>query len=202
MIVPFDKRHVCDVIPIHRDAFAGYMNTRLGDGYVRAFLEWFIDNPACSVALVAEHEGRTAGYVVGCLQQSERTMVRAISPMAARGLVRRPWLVLQGDVRNKVKERLRLLARRGGEGVQPPPLTEPVMGLIGIGVASCARGHKLGSGLMDAFEAACVARGMGSMFLSVYPDNRAARALYEGHGWQTPPGDPFGGRALYYAKTL
>jgi ribosomal protein S18 acetylase RimI-like enzyme len=203
-IEPFSHVDVDELVPIHRDAFQGYMNARLGTGYTAAFLRWFPRHPRDTIRLVARDEAskEALGYVVGVTREEEAILVKSLVPYAIAGLLCRPSLVLDREIRTKVIGRLAAMAGRESPEAATLVLPPPTMGLIAIGVASAARGREVGSQLMGAFEAEARKMRMSSVFLSVYSENTAARRLYERCGWSIPPGDHFGGRAYYYAKVL
>jgi ribosomal protein S18 acetylase RimI-like enzyme len=193
------------VVPLHRDAFAGYLNVRFGDRYIERFFEWYVGHPDCAVALVAHLDGdaRPAGYVVGVATDREADLVWALVPAAALGLAQRPWLVLDRAVQDKLRSRLgQQLARlRGAPPPRQPQPAPPCLGLIGIGVASWARGRGVARALMQAFEDRARGLAAASMLLSVKAENTAARALYASEGWAVPE-DGDVGAYVYYAKTL
>ncbi|MDN5924160.1 MAG: GNAT family N-acetyltransferase [Xanthomonadales bacterium] len=66
--------------------------------------------------------------------------------------------------------------------------------LYSLAVAAAARGRGVGSALLDANEDAARHRDCRCLRLEVRIDNRAARALYERHGYVV-----FGQRPSYYA---
>jgi ribosomal protein S18 acetylase RimI-like enzyme len=56
--------------------------------------------------------------------------------------------------------------------------------------------------LMQAFEERSWAAGARSMHLSVYPENKAARRLYEKAGWMPLLDTITPSDAVYYYKTI
>ena len=129
-------------------------------------------------------------------------MGRDLFWVGARGIMVRPWLIVNGQFRHAIKQRLRLILGQPELQREEPELPTPTMSLVGIGVAASARGQKIGLSLMQAFEARTHEARMRSLRLSVYPHNIPARRLYEKCGWQ-----PFEGRrgteeAMYYFKLL
>lgn len=183
-IVPLTAEMVTEVVKLHFDAFAGYMNTRIGTGYVKAFMNWFRQAER-SIALAAtDTKGKVLGYVIGAPSGYSRSMNRDLFWVAAAGIIMRPWLLFSDQFRQTIMARLRLILGYSPAQQIEPELPEPVTYLVGIGVSPSARGKNIGRSLVEAFEARARELGMRSLQLSVYTDNTVARRLYESCGWQ------------------
>ena len=175
---------VSEVVPVHLEAFAGYMNSRLGVKYVRSFISWFC-RAERSIALVAVDEtGKVAGYVLGAPVGYDRKLNRDLLWVAAAGLLGHPWLLLRRQIRRAILRRLKVLVGDVHNIASRPKLPEPTMSLVGIGVASSAQGTGIGFHLVRAFEHRAQQLGMRSVLLSVYASNATARRLYARCGWQ------------------
>lgn len=84
----------------------------------------------------------------------------------------------------------------GGEGARAvgmasgvPDESPDAVELISMWVSPAVRGHGVGDRLIGEIVAWAVERGARTLRLSVMPDNRAALALYERHGF-TETGEP------------
>lgn len=197
-----ESRDLPWVIAVHREAFRGYMNTRLGDRYLRHFFEYFIAEPA-AIALVSEGaDGRIGGYVVGAPLGYSRALDRRILLPALTGLLTSPGLLLDARVRSTAFGRLRGLLRRPPPAPPAPVLPAPCMSLVGIGVSEAVRSRGHGRALLQAFEPRARSLGAKSMRLSVYEENRKARDAYERAGWQPFEGPVLPGYAMYYSQVL
>ncbi|HKI85669.1 MAG TPA: GNAT family N-acetyltransferase [Thermoanaerobaculia bacterium] len=201
-VSPLGDDLLAGVASIHLEAFNGYMNARLGSGYARAFLRWFMNDPQALALVARQGNGVLAGYVVGALEPYGKRLTRSILPAAAIALAARPWLLLDRRMVRTILGRLHLLPAGRTEQREKPVLESPVASLVGIGVAPSARRVGAGSALVAAFEDEARELGARSLRLSVYEDNLAALALYERCGWRVAdlPRPP--GAALYYYKTL
>lgn len=202
-IIPLEATLVRDAIRVHREAFHGYMNTLLGDTYLRAFFKWFQQSKRRIAVVAQEEAGNTLGYVVGAPLDEKDELNRTLLRPAAGGLMVRPWLIFNGRIVKTAMQRLKTLW--GGKPPQRPDepnLSIPVMSLVGIGVSAEARGRGIGIALMAAFEQRAIELTMSSLRLSVYSSNASARRLYERCGWTagTVPLDP--AVAMYYWKSL
>lgn len=201
-IMPLPRELIPAVARLQQQAFAGYLNARLGLRYQRAFIRWFYEAED-AIALVAMSEsGDLLGYVVGAPIGYGARLNRAIFWPAVISILLRPWLFLDGYFRHMVAGRVRILTGRGQPATAgTPALPAPTYSLVGIGVVPKARGRGIGAQLVDAFEVAATAQAVCSVRLSIYPHNTAARRLYEKQGWQAQP-DPAPGAAMYYYKIL
>ena len=183
IIAPMSEEMVPQVCLLHLEAFAGYMNTRIGTTYLTAFITWFC-NAEQGIALVAtDRNGKLMGYAIGAPLGYEKFMNRDLVVIAARGMIRQPWLFLNPQIRRRVMTRLRVLLGFSLPGPQPE-LPEPTMSLVAIGVSPVERGRKVGLRLLQAFEARAYQLQMKSLRLSVYVDNVIAQRLYKRCGWQ------------------
>jgi len=190
------------LLPIHLEAFAGYMNVRLGRPYLEAFFRWFVDAPD-SVALAAERGGGLLGYVLGAPDGYGSRLSRRLLVPGALGVITHPALLLDGRVRRAVGARaLSLVGRKAGAAEGADQCPRPFMSLVAIGVAGSARGSGAAAALIAEFERRSSARGMRGMRLSVYPGNVAARRFYEKAGWTADREPERPDQAVYYFKAL
>jgi len=199
VVEPMTEALLADVVRIHFDAFADYMNTKLGTRYVQAFLSWFATQQD-TVALAATRDGITVGYVVGAPLGYQRRLNRALLLEACLGMMIRPWLLLQPRVIAVCWRKFLMMT--GLQENESPELSLPVptMNLVGIGVSTEARGSGVSHSLMTAFEAVSRSHGMKSLCLTVYRSSTPARRLYEKHGWVSHEGGSMD--SLYYFKTF
>lgn len=199
VVEPMTEEILPEIVPLHMDAFADYMNTKLGVRYVQAFLSWFVRQPD-SVALAATREGGAVGFVVGAPFGYQRRLNRDLVFDGLWGMAKRPQLLFQRRVLVACWRKFLLMT--GLQENESPELNlpGPTMNLVGIGVCTRAQGGGVGHRLMTAFEAASRSRGMNSMCLTVYRTSAPARRLYEKHGWtchESPSED-----SLYYYKAI
>jgi GNAT superfamily N-acetyltransferase len=191
------------VADIHCQAFHGYVNVLLGRGYIRAFLRWFMVHPGCIALSASMADGTPLGYVVGGCVGYSGALSRDLAMTVFLGYCRAPLLIFDRRFRRTLWRRVQsLMGRKAVVSVPVPRLAEPVMSLVAIGVAGAATGKGVGRALMNAFEEESRRLGVGSMRLSVYPGNAAARRVYENAGWTAHelPDDP--NDAMYYSKSL
>lgn len=201
-VLPMTAEMIPQVVAMHLAAFRGSMSAQLGPLYVRPLIKWFVDAPD-SIALVASLDGRTPhGYVMGApLGYTRRTNWLLLVPAILAGLTH-PWLAFDRRIRKTAATRLRMLAGHKFPTQPCPELPAPTMSLVGIGVAPQAQRRNVGRLLVNAFEAAALELGMRSLRLSVFPENNAARSLYEKCGWQPFREPSEGGVTMFYSKVL
>lgn len=193
------ETHLTSVVSIHEDAFRGYLNTKLGKSYIYTFYKWFVDAEN-SIALVAiDDEQIACGYVVGAPLGYEKEINRRLLRPALLGLLSNFRLLIDSHFLKVVFTRLNPYRSRSSN---IPDLPYPVISLVGIGVSTSARGKKIGEILMRTFEENAVSVGMKAMRLSVYPDNNAARRLYEKMDWLLYDQGTDRHKAIYYYKLI
>ena len=198
-IVPIAPQLVPALTRLHGESFAGSERTALGPRYVAAFIDWFRRQPE-AIGLAACVGAAPCGFVVGCPPQLLPSLYRVLLPLAAAGLLLRPWTLVARPVREMASARLaQVLCRTRDAGAQLS-LTSPTMLLETICVADPWRRRGVGQALVRRFAAEAGARGIRSLLLTVLPDNTAARQLYERCGWSATGRGA--GRRLYYSRAL
>jgi len=178
-----NENHVSAVTRVHKDAFSGYMNVRLGAYYLRSFLLWFVERPF-GVALIAEMNHEILGYVIGAPVGYNKILIRDLWLIAGCSIAIRPYLLMERRLRRNLSQRLRAIFGRRGSVPDDvaPQLPEPTMALVGIATSNDCRGQGVGTALINAFEEEALQRGMAAYRLSVYRSNMRARRFYESKG--------------------
>jgi GNAT superfamily N-acetyltransferase len=172
---------------LHCEALQGSRTALMGEAYVEAFLGWFAKGTHDALAFAAvERFGRLIGYVVGAPSGYAVNLSRALVWPAARAVLGRPWLLLAPPFRRGMAARLRLpMSRRPPTGAAGGGMPQTsLMSLVAMAVAPDVRRRGTGRALVRAFEKAAADRGAGGLRLWTQRDNTAARAFYEGCGWQ------------------
>lgn len=200
-VQPITEKHIPSLVKVHREAFAGYMNTKLGDGYIKAFLRWF-SNAENGIAFMAVDEEENAiGYVVGApYKQWDVKAKKELFIPVAIGVAFRPWLIFNPQVLKKIFNRLGF--DRNKRLLSEPELHEPAMALVGIGVADIAKGSNCAFSLIGAFESEAYELKMNSMILEVYKNNKRARCFYEKCGWKPFIEPPLDYDPMFYTKLI
>lgn len=186
---------------MHREAFAGYTNTKLGDGYIKTFLRWFCNADTGIALMVIDEKENALGYVVGVSYiQWDVLEKKGLFLSVALGVALRPWLIFNPKVLKKILSRLGFVRNKN---VMPEPeLPQPTMALYGIGVVETAKGSNCAFSLIEAFEQKAVELKMNSMILGVYKNNKRARRFYEKCGWQPFIEPPNENDPMFYTKLI
>ena len=189
------------VVRIHVPAFNGYLNTRIGDAYLKKMFTWFVGYKDAVALCAMDESGAVVGYVIGAIvfpRSYAAALQRHVMTTAVVGILTHWRVILHPHLRQAVLRRLGIARgpRRSG-----PTLSEPAISLVGIGVTPTSSGQGIGKQLIKEFEILAKGRGFRSMCLSVYAKNVVARRLYEGMGWQPGPEPKNALTAMYYTKT-
>jgi len=193
---------VAQVVEMHLQAFDGYMSARLGPIYINALIRWFRNNKQAISLVALDNSGQPAGYVIGAPVGYTVAMNRDLLRHAVLATLSRPWLLFDRRIRHTALGRLKLLAGKQAPKGDIPVLIEPTMSLVGIGVSPGAQGTGIGRQLVEAFETHARELGARSLRLSVYPNNPAARGLYEKCGWKAFHEPPAPDTSMFYFHTM
>ncbi len=90
-----------------------------GPSVVKRAYRWFIDSPD-TFAIVAEDDGRFAGFCTACARPYTRPMLLNILPSILQALLRRPQIFLAPKLLNRVKELLLRGNRKQSLPSEPP----------------------------------------------------------------------------------
>jgi ribosomal protein S18 acetylase RimI-like enzyme len=193
---------ITEVGKIHCEAFADYMNTRLGTAYVAAFLRWFLKQEQAIALVALDSKRKVLGYALGAPLEYGRQMNRDLLRVAAVSVSMRPWLLLNRGFWKIVVARLKSFFMLASARKSRFNFPEPAMSLIAIGVARSARGKKIGLCLLRAFEDKARTLGIRSLQLTVYSNNIIARQLYETNHWTPLQREPGENRVIEYVRIL
>ena len=203
-ICEMTKEMLEEVSRVHLQTFKGAMNTRLGTWYIRKFLEGFVRDGE-GIALVAilktENKERIIGYAIGIPPHKGKSLDRALFWVASWSACMRPWLFFDPLIRAAVKTRITSLLG-STVNIASLNLVDPVMSLVGLAVLPKFQDRKIGGDLLCAFEKYARKFKTSSLKLSVYPDNMAARRVYERNGWLPWEPSIMPGKAMFYYKLL
>lgn len=196
-VVPLEPPHLGFTARLHLDALRSGLFPRLGPRFLRSYHRTFIDSPH-GVALLAEHAGRPAGFLLGTVDNTEhyRWVLRHRGlRLAAVGLLAalaRPRVLLD-IVRTRAHRYVRgawLLARARSGRVRPtaPAATTggaPRAVLAHVAVSSDLRGRGGGAKLERRFvEEVQRAAPEASMHVVAPCDDGGATGFYQRQGWE------------------
>ncbi len=189
-----EHNHLHDIALCHIACFPTSLSSKLGVGYVKKTLEWFLQNPDRFLYHVQDHNG-VAGYCGGFVPQyygdgSSSGMLQYAFNEALVGIALHPWLLFHAEVRQQYRF-LWLNIRRKFTGKNIPldnTITKPAkpshVGLVVIGVHPNFRGSGVAKLLADEFECKAKAFNKHEMILSVKTDNQRAINAYKKFGWK------------------
>lgn len=188
---PADPADLRATARLHRRALPGGFFARLGERFVRRYHATFAGSPE-AVLLVAEQEGRTAGFLAGTLanRRHYREVVRrwwpALTWAGALALLRRPRVTAE-FLRTRLGRYRRALLRAGRGGRTAGATAEPdgpVAVLTHVAVAPDARGDGVGQRLVQAFVERARRAGAAEIRLVTAAGGAAAR-FYRRLGWRS-----------------
>lgn len=184
-IVPITEGNVLDdIVELHLDAFAGYVNTLLGRGYIKTFIKWFIRNKGTIAIAAIDDQQEVVGYALSAPTGYSTKLNRDLFWGTTVRILTRPWLIFDSRFRIVLVQRMKNLIGLRQNASQVVELPGPSMSLVAIGVASAHRRSKIGQHLMRALEDEARDFQMRSLVLSVYESATAARRFYEQCGWR------------------
>jgi ribosomal protein S18 acetylase RimI-like enzyme len=163
---------VAPLIAVHEAAFPGFFLTRMGPGFLRQLYGGFVEE-AGGICLIAERQGKVAGFVAG-----------TTSPrLFFSRLLRRRWAAfmlasLPPLARHPLLVGRRLLGALTYRGERPDHLDGGAL-LSSIAVTPSFSGSGVGATLVESFANLARERGARSIYLLTDRDsNEATRAFY------------------------
>jgi ribosomal protein S18 acetylase RimI-like enzyme len=201
-ITTMSREMIPEVRKIHYEAFAGYMNTRLGASYIEAFLAWFLTAEGAIALVALDREKKVLGYVFGAPIDYGPGMNRDLIRVAAASVLMRPWLFFSGTFWTIIAGRLKSYFGLSPTRESRFQFPEPAMSLIAIGVAPSTRGKKVGLCLLRAFEDKAREMRIRSLQLTVYSNNVVARKLYETNNWTRLQGENGENSVIEYVRVI
>ncbi len=170
------------VVAVHTAAFPKFFLTSLGPAFLRRYYRTVLEfDGGC--LMVAELEGRVAGFVAGFAEPRRfygvfRSRPLSFAAAVAVGLLRRPWLF--GHILGRTRS---VFHRSQGRHPQKAPVAE--CELSSLAVDPFARRRGIGQQLVAAFVAAARERGLDVVRLKTDArDNDPANAFYAGLGFR------------------
>lgn len=163
---------ISETIAVHKAAFPGFFLTMLGNQFLYELYRGFWQDPA-SIWLVANHNSRVIGFVVGTTEPAG---------FFKRLLIRR-WhaFILAGAAvffRHSLQIARRFLAALVYRGEKPQGMDKAAL-LSSIGVSPQYAGRGVGMALVENFCQEAFSRGANHVYLLTdYADNDAANRFY------------------------
>lgn len=185
VVRPLELRDTHWSAALHETALPTGLFPSLGRRFLAEYHRSFLIGTE-GVALVAEVDGRPAGFVVGAFDERAhyRQVVHGRGPrlalIAGGALVRRPATLLR-FLRTRARRYLRGLRRLVARRPTASGGGEAVAALLHIAVEPTMRNQGLGFELVRAFEAAAQAHGVDEAVVKTSD----AASFYEVLGWQT-----------------
>lgn len=168
---------------VYVEAFRSTSSGRLGRGYARAFLRWFMSEPD-AIALVGLQGDSVVAFAVGAPLGYQRRLNRDLAGAVAAAILARPRLWFDRGIAHAVWGRVRALFGSSVAAAQPRVPT-PTMCFVGAGLADRARGAGLGRLLYLSFQEETARRGDArSLRGIVHRDNQASHRILRRLGWQ------------------
>ena len=164
---------LAQIVNMHEHCFPGFLMTMLGSAFLRAYYKTCL-NFSGTVALIAQEEGKTLGFLVGYLAPSRfYTLLSSrwclLAWTATRSVLRSPDLLTR--VFGNFRRMNRLAKRNAGQelGVE----------LASVAVLPAASGRGLGKALISAFAQRARTCGAHHMYLTTdAQNNEKVNAFY------------------------
>lgn len=176
------------ITTMHLKAFRNHVNVKLGNRYIKSFLNWFIDNPK-TIHLVAKDENNEIfGYVVGAPWGYQKKINKDLLFTGLSSILLHPWIIFDKRIINSLATRFKVVSGIS-KHIQDTQieLKGSIVSLVGIAVVEVAKGKGVASCLIKNFEIKAKELGYDVMRLSVYNNNLSAQKFYAKEGWEIIP---------------
>lgn len=163
---------------------------------------WFYNNPDTINHVIENEKGEVLGYVVGAQWGYQKELNKYLLKPGLWALITHPWVVFNKRILETIWLRYKTLTGKNKHiGDTALKYTMPMVSLVGIAVATKARGLNVGNQLIQRFEQSARELNIATMRLSVYRSNYRARAFYKKNGWLEEP-SPKKNRVMGYYKVI
>jgi ribosomal protein S18 acetylase RimI-like enzyme len=166
---------LAQIVTTHEHCFPGFLMTMLGSAFLRAYYETCL-NSRGTVALIAQEEGKTLGFIVGYL-----------APSRFYALLRSRWWLLAWTATRGMLQSPELLTRVLGNFRRMSTSAKGTAGeelgveLASVGVLPAASGKGLGKALILAFAERARTIGADHIYLTTDAENNEkVNAFYGG----------------------
>ncbi len=179
--------HACindldEIVALHMSSFSrrDHIGLLFGISFVRTMYRWFLSSDNCYV-LAARLNGRLAGYISVSDTPYDRPVMRHCLGAAALGLLRRPWIVFNQALLQRLLSSFRGSRQDFGRNVEnyaQVGFTAVSNECRGLGVATRLRGAAVDESKR---------RGSRYLFTGMRESNIASRKPYEKLGFSELP---------------
>lgn len=190
-VVELQKDHLRALATAHVACFPGFFLANLGEQFLEAYYENYLESGYGFGAVALDQEGSVAAFAVGVthLDGQDSALLRRHFGKVARAIASQ-WFV-NASLRRQVYERVGRLTRVFRRTVTrdlPPAARSkevtPYVVLTSLGVHPGKRGSGVADEVMRKFEELSLARGYGAMRAATSQDNHRAIAFYQKTGWE------------------
>lgn len=187
-----DVRDLPVIAEIHMLAFPQAALTALGREAVRRYYEWQLEGPHDLHATLALVNGTTAGFsFAGHFRGHLIGFLRRNRLYLFLNTLRRPWLLANPLFLDRLRYGLNTFRRKLGQRVPRDVSRDPTeprrFGILSVAVHPAFQGCGVGHALMHDAEQEARRLGVGTMSLTVHPENAQAVRFYEHQGWYQVP---------------
>ncbi len=172
-----------EVTDLHLASFSpdDHIPVMFGPRYVKAMYRWQIRSPE-AYTLVAEEDGKIVGLLGMCDKPYTRPMFMACFGEFILSLLKKPTLLLQG----KLWQRLFRDSKLSGKGkmiARNPGIAQMTIGAVD----KDHRGSGIFPALVDATKSFSKARGSRAIRAGIYKTNMSSRRVFIKGGWIETP---------------
>lgn len=184
----FQSSDLEDVVTLHEKCFKPDENfsLRMGREFLRLTYQFFL-NDEKSFGLVAFHEGKLVGFVVGRLDYFLRDLGRYRMSAGLWTFLKRPWVLFDKQL---LRRSLKLIPNYlFNTGLNNTPSSSPfrtdgkISTLASLGIAPTITKLRISDRLLDAAEEYCGHMGRTYLRAGVFPTNIEARFMHRRRGY-------------------
>ena len=167
-----------NLIQIHINSFQGYLNTSLGENYVRSMLKWFIKLDS-ALLLVCYNSEQIIGYAMGAPDGYSVNLQKALLPKMIWGILTHPKFFAHPKFFGQLKIRIRNMFKMKSQLSDEIQLEKQIFRkndtytLVGLAISPEFRGTIIIFQLLKEFENHVWAKKFKAIRLTVYKFNKS-----------------------------